>query len=109
MELNFLTVWAAYGGGTDILEPNELIGWFSEKSSAEKAARNQGWYGGPGRVASVEALCMDDSIYYALANSGKPIDLDDKKSKADNQRREQALSKLTQEDIELLGIKAAKS
>jgi hypothetical protein len=44
----FFTVWAAYGGGDDRRAPDELRGWFSDKTTADLAADKQGWYGGPG-------------------------------------------------------------
>ena len=104
MEVQFFNVFGAYGGGDDRRSPDELLGWFSDKSTADIAADRKGWYGGPGLVKSHPAVRIDGKVY-VLANAGQPIDLDGTAAKAKQQLRDEALSKLTDAEIAALGIK----
>lgn len=100
----FFNVFGAYGGGDDRRSPDELLGWFSEKSTALIASDRKGWYGGPGLVKSHPAVRIEGKVY-VLANSGHPIDLDGTSAKALEDMRQQALSKLSAAEKAALGLK----
>ena len=101
-QVEFLTIYGAYGGGDDRRSPDELIGWFSSKSTADIASDRKGWYGGPGLVKSNPAVRIDGKVY--VLRSADAIDLDGTAAKATEELRKRAISKLTPVEQAALGL-----
>jgi hypothetical protein len=86
--------------------PKTIIGYFNSEILAKEAAQGQGAMGSPGYVSSVEAICLefDDGTCQYFLN--KPIEV---MSITPQQLKERALRKLqsslSQEELEILGIK----
>lgn len=76
-----------------------------ERGEAEKAAKGQGWYGGMGAV-DPEVVLADGPLFYLLKEPG-PVQVLDKWVNPDEKqrKRDEALAKLTDEEIQLLGIR----
>lgn len=72
-------------------------------SDAEVAAKGRGWYGGSGRVVETTAIQNGDYLYPLM--SDKPWqfkDVEEIRAKEKEKALEKALSKLTEEEQELL-------
>ncbi len=76
----------------------------STKAIAEKVAGGSGWYGGNAPICAAWAVEVDGSVYLLVNNS--PVDLDGKLSKQKDVLKKRALSKLTQEEREVLGLES---
>jgi hypothetical protein len=103
---NIIDIWAAFESDDDRGRNGPFIGVFRTKQAATMAAAGRGFYGGAGNVEQRKAVWFADDEVYLLdrvAPFALAIGLDLIKTK--QKRREQALAKLTDEEIELLGLK----
>jgi len=100
-----IDIWAAFKCDDDRGLNGAFIGVFRTEQAARTAATGRGFYGGPGNVEQRKAVWFADDEVYLLervAPMALAIGLDLIKTK--QMRREQALAKLTDEEVELLGL-----
>ena len=106
--------------GSDFLPTNKIFGIYtvhrnnderysgpvtdvcSTKAIAEKIAYGSGWYGGNAPIVAGWAVEVEGKVYLLASNS--PVDLDGKIAKNKEQIKKEALQKLTEDEIEALGI-----
>lgn len=74
----------------------------STKAIAEKIAYGAGWYGGNTPIIAGWAVEIEGKVY--LLTSNVPVDLDGRIAKNKEEIKKKALEKLTDEEIEALGI-----
>lgn len=97
-------VWEVWETVDDRGRKGEMIGVFTSKLSAEDAAKGHGWYGGDGTIISGEAIDLDGTIY-SIRSLVKTEALNRDIPSYRDMKKAQALEKLTEEEIEILGIK----
>jgi hypothetical protein len=101
---NIFKIYAAHGdSGFDRGGLGPIIGFFSSRIDAEKFAKGKGYYGSNGTVRERFAIIQDDQVY--LLDREDPIDLDRKKELKTEELKNQALSKLTEEERKALNLK----
>lgn len=103
---SIIDVWAAYETDDEWGRVSRLIGIFRTEQAAKDAAAKRGSYGGPGDVQLRKAVWFADDQVYMLDHKvpfALALGLDLIKTK--EMRRKAALDKLTDEELELLGLK----
>lgn len=103
MSAKFVEVSAVYETYDETGAAGKCIGIFSDSSVAKSFSKCKGWYGGDAKVVSKVAMEVDGEYY--LLESKFPIDLDGKKANYEKMVREQALSRLSDEELRVLGLK----
>ncbi|AVH84956.1 hypothetical protein RsoM2USA_27 [Ralstonia phage RsoM2USA] len=94
-------IWRVHGDGGEFSD-GPVIGYFTKETDADKFAFGKGWYGGKGRVSKGWAIQIGYH-WYELADSS-PIDLDRKKTLADEQLKKDTLASLSAEQKRVLGL-----
>ena len=98
--VTFMDVWS-----TEITHgergPYSTIGYFTTQQKARAFGIGKSWYGSDGSVLEHQAVKINESIYIISS----AIDLDGKLAEARELLRKKALSKLSAEEISVLGIK----
>lgn len=74
----------------------------SSEALAKKIAHRSGWYGGDAPICERWAVRIDGKVY--LLDSDAPVDLDGTFAKQKAEVQKKALAKLSQDEIEALGI-----
>lgn len=101
------TLFVAYETTDEYGALGARIGYFHFRHEAEIAAAKQGAYGGKGKVSQIPALVLTDDrgdqTFYHLANTD-PVSPGANLRKAKERLRKSALSKLTAEEVDALGI-----
>lgn len=103
---SIIDVWAAYESDDEWGKHSRFIGIFRTEQAAKDAAAKRGFWGGPGDVQLRKAVWFSDDQVYMLDHKAPfalALGLDLIKTK--EERRKAALAKLTDEEIEILGIK----
>lgn len=98
-EVEFLTIYKAQIDESD-RGPAITIGFFSSEIDARLFTTGKGWYGSNGWAHLEKAVKIDDKVYII----SEPIDLDFNLAKEREKLKKIALSKLTEDEIKLLGI-----
>lgn len=102
---NIIDVWAAFECHDDRGMNGPFIGVFRTKQAAELAATGRGYYGSPGNVEQRKAVWFaDDEVYLLDRVAGFSLAMGLDLVKTKEQRRKDALAKLTPEEQELLGL-----
>ena len=101
-----IDVWAAFECDDDRGRNGAFIGIFRTQQAAKTAAAGRGFYGSEGNVEQRKAAYFADDVLYLLDRTAPMalvlgIDLIKTKEK----RIKQAMDKLTDEEVELLGLK----
>lgn len=102
-DYQIITVYCAHGDGGNEYRTGPIIGVFTDRLSADKAQKGQGWYGGNGGISEQKAIRLNDGKAYLIKEG--PIDLDLHQKNLDDDIKKKALSKLSDEDKRVLGIK----
>lgn len=79
-----------------------IIGFFSNRTTAELFGQGKGWFGGNGSVTAEWAVKIDGKYYHLV--SCQSIDLDRKASEADAMLKQQILASLTPDQKRVLGL-----
>lgn len=106
MSYNIIDVWCAHGdSGSDRGGLGPIIAVCSTPYQADQEAKGQGWYGGNGGTTERKALRTEDGKVWLLdGKRGEPIDLDGLTKKYEQQRRQQLLDAMCDEDKRILGL-----
>lgn len=101
---------------TDERGPSQSIGTFSSQSDATQFAKGKSWYGGDGRAVQISAVRLHhagralggrgDLIFndvYKIA--GAPLDVDLHERVRKENRRQELIDSLSDEDLNILGVK----
>jgi len=107
--IDVIKVWTAHTSDDDRGRDSELIGVYPAEGLAKEAARKRGFYGSDGNVAERTAIWVNGEHLYLLDRTtpypvGMGIDL----IRAKAAKKTAALAKLTEEEINLLGLKGVK-
>ncbi|AHJ87411.1 hypothetical protein phiPsa374_151 [Pseudomonas phage phiPsa374] len=100
---NIVPVFVAYEVHDEYGRNKSVLSLHRTKADAEVAARNKGWYGGPGDVQMKHAI--EDGLDLYLLADFRPTCYADVTELRERQRQravEAALAKLTPEEIEAL-------
>ena len=102
-----ITVYAVHETNDDRGSLGGCLGFFTSQSTAKLASVGHGYYGGDGRVVEREAIRIKQTgeCFLMSGNYPGPIDVDQNLEKAKKEAVKRALSKLTDNDIEALGLK----
>ena len=108
--MKVMTVYAAYETTNEYGNLGCLLGICKDKFQAENIAKRQGWYGSDGRVMEAKAIVDALDNVWLLAGKGEPTmfyDDVERKRKEREQLRENAIAKLTEEELALIleGVK----
>jgi hypothetical protein len=96
-------IWQAHkGNGCNDGLKGEVISWHSTEQAARKAAEGRGDWGSNGGATEAYAIFFAGNVY--LLAREEPIDLNEKKAKADAALRQATISALTQDQRRVLGI-----
>lgn len=94
-------VWTVHRNNSDMyLGPVTDV--CSSEALAEKIAHRSGWYGGDAPTCKTSAVRVDGKVYLLVNDA--PVDLDGTFAKQKAEIQKQALAKLSQDEIEALGI-----
>lgn len=102
---SIITIWTAHETNDERGSHGALIGVFTSKGTAERAANGRGWYGGQGSVQERKGLNTSSGVFLLDRHHTWPIALDVDLIKFKNEKIEAAKAKLSAEEKELLGIK----
>lgn len=94
-------IWVVYTGGDDRFIGTPTL-FFSSEYLACHEARGKGWYGGDAPVRQHHAVEVDGKFY--LLEDAEPIDLDGELKAKNEQLKEKALAKLSEEEKRALGL-----
>lgn len=107
----FADAWAVHQTVNEYGHLGKLVGVFSTENKANKAAIGQGWYGGHALVEKHRAIVLVDydsgtEHYYLLDKklTDVPSKLDTNLIEYENLIKKRALSKLSKEEKEVLGL-----
>lgn len=107
MNLDIIDVFVAYTTSDEYGTPNQIIGVYGDKTEARKNAKGKGFCGGDGAVHPRKSLMVNenpcrtyllDEKCYCEVQIGKNL------IQAKEEKKTRALSKLTDEEKELLGV-----
>lgn len=107
IQTNIVPVFCAYEVHDEYGRSKSLLSIHRNKTDAEFASKNKGWYGGPGDVKMKHAI--EDGLDLYLLEAYTPYCFADVTAKREAEKKaklEVALAKLTPEEIAL--IKGAK-
>jgi len=96
-----VNVYQVYAPDNEV--SGSIHGYFLDYDKASEFAKHCGWYGSSGKVSEVLFAYTDGTEYY-IAKDIKLTDVEVVKQEAKKLRIEQIKSKLTPEEIELLGL-----
>jgi hypothetical protein len=82
---------------------SSVHGYFLEFYKAFNFAQHCGWYGSPGQITTPDGMFTDGTNFYHIEKL-KLQDVEEEKEQARLARIEQIETKLTPEEIELLGL-----
>lgn len=99
--VDIIDVWCVHRGDDDRSSGHPAY-FFTSEEAATKARKGTGWYGGDAPISKRKAIRVNDDCY--LLDEIGEIDLDGAKEVHKRKTREKALSKLTEEERELLGL-----
>jgi len=102
MKHEIIKVYAGWETVDDFGRHGKLIIVSSDKAAVNKAVEKMGWWGGPGDVQDRTVIKIKNIVYLLDEEYYKPIKLDRNLTK--EEKRNKALSKLTKEEKELLGL-----
>lgn len=100
---NIVPVFVTYAVGDKYGRLKRMLSVHRNRADAEFAAKNQGWYGGPGDVQMKHAI-KDGLDLYILADI-RPTCFSDVAAEREAERQAKvkaAMAKLTTEELELL-------
>lgn len=102
-----LKVWAVHQGDDD-RSCGSPRWWFSDQTEANNFAKKRGWFGGDAPVSEHCAMVVPGSVtesgrdeYYLTKAK---VDLDGVEEKIQNELKENALAKLSDEEKRVLGL-----
>lgn len=96
---SIIKIWAVHQGDNEFTNGYPYY-FFLNEVDALYAAKNKGWYGGPAPVTEQWVLLIHDKMY--LLQKNEPIKFGLKTK--EEEMRERALKKLTQEEKKVLGL-----
>jgi len=97
MTKTLIKVWLVYTGGDD-RHDGPPTHFFREHSAATCFAKGNGWYGGDASVKEGYAIVVGDKTYLI----DREIDLDQQQEKRRKELRQQAIAKLSPEELAAL-------
>ncbi len=109
MEYKLIDVWLAHGdGGERGIGP--IIGVCDTKTNAQTVAKGKAWWGGDGYVNQGKAVKIteengEEVIFLLDKDHVHPVTLNEDIPARKKEIKEKALEKLTEFEIEVLGIK----
>lgn len=104
MLVKFIYIYAVYTTENEYGRLGSCVGFFSKSNDADLAAKGQGWYGGNGVVQPRRAIQIDNEYFLLDKDFHTKIIIDTNLHKLEEQKKAEALAKLTEEDKILLGL-----
>lgn len=102
MELNLKKVSAYAVYSSDDERSGSIKGYYKDYNAASVKAKGSGWYGSDGEVKTVNVWMDEEGKIYDVKPLGKYTD---DAEKYRQETMESIKSKLTKEELELLGVK----
>jgi hypothetical protein len=100
-KVEHLDVWESYASNNEWGTNPFVVGYASTEKDALILSRGAGFYGADGGARKKAAVRIGNSVFLIQG----PIDLDGKVAQEKEKVRKNALSKLSPDEISLLGIK----
>lgn len=108
LDAEIVAGWAVYETVDDRGMRGGIVAVARTKGIAQQMAKGKGWYGGDGEIEEAQVLCWrkGEVPMYFVVEAGQYVPaLDTDLPKELRKRKEAALAKLTEEDIQILGLK----
>lgn len=102
--MSTIDVYAVYETLDEWGRRGSLIGVFTDRDEAFKSAQGKGWWGGVGAIEERKLLSVKSSHYLLDRDINRPIRVNVDLVEEHKAAKEKALSKLTEEERELLGL-----